>query len=235
MLIEIILFSFLAGSTVFFGGFFSFFFEKKIKNQNLKISFIHFLTAFATGVMISAIAFVLVPKGLENLSILSSVLLFILGGVIFYSFDIFIEKNSANIPQVLAMLLDFIPESIALGAMFVYNHSLGILLALFIAVQNFPEAFNSYLELRENKLSKKKSLFILFLLSFIGLLFSLLGYYFLSQNIELTSALMIFSAGGILYLIFQDIAPSIALKSNKKLVLGVNLGFILGMLSHSFI
>ncbi|UTJ05505.1 ZIP family metal transporter [Arcobacter roscoffensis] len=235
MLIEIILFSFIAGITVFLGGLISYFFEKTITNRVVKRKIVHFLTAFVTGIMLSAVAFVLIPKGMEGLNIGSSVVIFLLGALTFYYLDSFIEKNSANIPQVLAMLLDFIPESIALGALFVYDHNVGVLLAIFIAFQNFPESFNSYIELRNSHFSKYKSLVILFCLSFIGLIFSLLGYYLLKDTYEITSALMIFAAGGILYLIFQDIAPSIRIKNSRFLAMGVNLGFVIGMLSEALV
>lgn len=235
MLSEVIIFSFIAGITVFLGGISSYFFEKTITNRLIKRKIVHFFTAFVTGIMLSAVAFVLIPKGMEGLNIGSSVFIFLTGAFTFYYLDSFIQKNSANIPQVLAMLLDFIPESIALGALFVYDHNVGILLAVFIAFQNFPEAFNSYIELRNSHFSKYKSLIILFCLSFIGVIFSLLGYFFLKDTYEITSALMVFAAGGILYLIFQDIAPSIRVKNSRFLAMGVNLGFIIGMLSEALV
>ncbi|MGA1938857.1 ZIP family metal transporter [Arcobacter sp. YIC-310] len=235
MLFEVIFFSFIAGITVFLGGLSSFYFERTIENRALKRKVVHFLTAFVTGIMLSAVSFVLIPKGMENLNIISSVILFLIGAFIFYYLDTFIKKNSANISQILAMLLDFIPESIALGALFVYDHNIGILLAVFISFQNFPEAFNSYIELRNSHFSKYKSLIILFCLSFIGVIFSLLGFYFLKDTSEITSGLMIFAAGGILYLIFQDIAPSIRVKNSRFLAMGVNLGFIVGMLSEALV
>lgn len=198
MLYEIILFSLLAGSTVFIGGLISYYFESRVHNKELKELIIHYLIAFSTGVMLSAISFVLVPDGMLELPVLLSTSLFILGGLSFFFFDKLIEKNRYKIPQVIAMLLDFIPESIALGAVFVYNHNVGILLSIFIALQNLPESFNSYTELKNLKHSSYKALFILFILSFVGLIFSLLGYVFLDDKILITSSLMLFSAGGIM-------------------------------------
>ncbi|ADG93788.1 ZIP family metal transporter [Arcobacter nitrofigilis DSM 7299] len=235
MLYEIILFSLLAGSTVFIGGLISYYFESRVHNKELKELIIHYLIAFSTGVMLSAISFVLVPDGMLELPVLLSTSLFILGGLSFFFFDKLIEKNRYKIPQVIAMLLDFIPESIALGAVFVYNHNVGILLSIFIALQNLPESFNSYTELKNLKHSSYKALFILFILSFVGLIFSLLGYVFLDDKILITSSLMLFSAGGIMYIIFQDIAPLLEYKKRKLIAIGVNFGFIIGMLGESII
>lgn len=235
MFFEIILFSILAGSTVFIGGLTSYYFENRVENKELKELTVHYLISFATGIMLSAISFVLVPDGMVELPILLSCFLFILGGVSFFYFDKLIEKNKYKIPQVIAMLLDFIPESIALGAVFVYNHKTGILLSIFIALQNLPESFNSYTELKKLKHSSSKALLILFILSFVGLFFSLLGYAFLDDKIEITSSLMLFSAGGIMYIIFQDIAPLLQYKKRRLIALGVNFGFIIGMLGEAII
>ncbi len=231
---SIIFYSLLSGITVFLGGLFSLYFEKNFKKGFLKDEIIHFFIAFGTGIMLSAISFVLIPHGLEKTSVLLAVILFLLGGIIFYLIDGYIQSKAGNVAQIIAMLLDFIPESIALGALFAYDYKIGIILALFIGLQNFPEAFNSYLELRKSKFSIKSTLIILFLLSFVGIIFSLLGYYLLSSNQNITSALMVFASGGILYLIFQDIAPSLKYKNNRLIAIGVNFGFIIGIFSSSF-
>ncbi len=44
--------------------------------------------------------------------------------------------------------------------------------------------------------------------------------------------LMLFSAGGILYLMYQDIAPQIPLARHWSPPLGAILGFALGLLGH---
>lgn len=235
MLSNIILFSLLSGITVFIGGLISYFFEKSTISEKVKDVFIHFLIAFSTGIMLAAIAFVLIPQGMQNLSIYISVVLFLLGAVSFYFLDNFIQRNNTKVPQIMAMLLDFIPESIALGAMFAYDYKIGMLLAIFIALQNLPEAFNSYIELKASKFSSRKSLLVLFFLSFIGLFFSMIGYFFLDDKIEITALLMVFASGGIMYLIFQDIAPTLKSKRTKLVALGVNFGFIIGMLGEGLL
>ena len=235
MFYQVVLFSLIAGSTVFIGGLLSYYFENRVHNRVLKELTLHYLIAFATGIMISAISFVLVPKGMENLSIFLALFLFLFGGIAFYFIDLYIQKNRQSMPQVLAMLLDFVPESIALGAVFVYDHKTGILLSVFIALQNLPESFNSYLELKRLKHSSKKALWLLFYLSFVGLFFSLIGYFFLEDSINITSSLMLFSAGGIMYIIFQDIAPLLQYKKKKTIAFGVNLGFVIGMLGEALV
>ncbi|WP_432410135.1 hypothetical protein [Rasiella sp. SM2506] len=131
--------------------------------------------------------------------------------------------------QLLGMLSDFVPESIAMGAVFSQNPQLGILLAIIIGIQNFPEAFNAYQDLKSSY-SVRKCLIILFLLSFLGVVSALAGYYFLSSMPMAIGALMNFSSGGIIYLIFQDIAPLSSMKKNWIPALGACFGFLVGMI-----
>jgi len=115
------------------------------------------------------------------------------------------------------------------------NHELGLLLAIFIGVQNFPEAFNSYRDLKESKFSSKKALLILFVLSFVGVIGAVSGYFLLTDHPKVTSALMLFSSGGILYLIFHDIAPDSKMPNRWLPTLGANLGFLVGMIGNKVI
>jgi ZIP family zinc transporter len=46
---------------------------------------------------------------------------------------------------------------------------------------------------------------------------------------------MMFASGGILYLLFQDIAPQSKLKNNYAISLGATLGFAMGMIGEKLI
>jgi zinc transporter, ZIP family len=162
-------------------------------------------------------------------------ILFLTGAIIFFFLDRYIEQKGGTVSQLLAMLMDFVPEAIALGAVFATDHNLGLLLALFIGLQNFPESFNSYLELRSIKYTSRKCLLILFFLSFSGVISAISGYYLLSDMPQLTASLMLFSSGGILYLIFQDIAPMSKLEKSWFPAIGVTFGFLVGMVGQKIL
>lgn len=232
---KVLLYSFFAGITVFLGGLLSRCFEKKFQNTLGKKEFLHTSTAFGGGIIVAAVAFVLVPNGMRLLPLVPMAIVFLAGAIFFFFSDKYIEKKGGTISQLLAMLMDFLPEAIALGAVFATDNNLGLLLAIFIGLQNFPESFNSYLDLKSIGYSTKKSLFILFLLSFTGIFAAILGYYFLSSMPKLTSSMMLFSSGGILYLIFQDIAPMSKLKKTWFPALGANAGFLVGMIGEKLL
>ncbi len=234
-LIKIIGYSFFSGITVFLGGLLSRLFERYIRDGIVKEELIHTSVAFGGGIIVAAVAFVLVPKGLNELSLTPVVIMFLSGAISFFFLDRFIETKGGAISQLLAMLLDFIPEAIALGAVFATNHNLGLLLAIFIGLQNLPESFNSYIDLRNCGYASKKCLLILFLLSFTGIIAAVSGCLFLSNMPQLTASLMLFSSGGILYLIFQDIAPMSQLQKSWFPALGANFGFLVGMIGQKLL
>jgi len=235
-LFKIILYALFAGITVFIGGLLSRIFEAHFQRDSLKkIEILHMLVAMGGGIIIAAVALVLVPKGMETLSLFPMILAFLGGSIIFFFLDRYIEKRGATMAQLLAMLMDFIPEAIALGSVFATDPNLGLLLAIFIGLQNLPESFNSYIDLRNSGYRAQSSLFILFLLIFPGIIASLSGYYWLSDSPQLTAALMLFASGGIIYLIFQDIAPMSKTNNRWFPTLGASFGFLIGMIGEKIL
>ena len=74
--------------------------------------------AFGSGIILSALALVLVPKGMEELALLPIIFSFLFGAILFMIIDQYLAKKGGQTATLLAMLMDFIPESIALGAVF---------------------------------------------------------------------------------------------------------------------
>jgi ZIP family zinc transporter len=234
IILEIILYSFFSGITVFLGGILSKAFER-FKNHSLHKFITHFAIAFGGGILIAAVAFVLLPKGIEQLSLFPLILSFV-GGVLFFCFlDNNIHKKGGSFAQMMAMLMDFVPEAIALGGVFAHNLRLGLLLAVYIGLQNLPESFNSYIELKHYNHSSKKSLTILFFLSFTGIIAALMGYYLLREKPGIIASLMVFSGGGIVFLMFQDIAPLSKIRNSWIPAIGASIGFLVGVIGEKLL
>jgi len=172
--VEVVLYSFFAGITVFLGGLISRF-AGRFGPSPIKEALNHGIVAFGGGVLVAAVAFVLTPDAIDILSIAPLALLFLAGASLFFLLDRFLERNGGSLAQLMAMLMDFVPEAIALGATFGLDRRAGLLLAIFIGLQNLPEAFNSYQDLRRSGVSANRCLLILFPLSFIGIAAALRG------------------------------------------------------------
>ncbi|NVK24958.1 MAG: divalent cation transporter [Gammaproteobacteria bacterium] len=192
-----------------------------------------FVVAFGGGALISAVALVLVPDGASKLAMTPAVLCFAGGGVFFYFLDKFMRQFKSSAGQLVAMLSDFVPEAIALGAAFAVGEGTGLILALLMVLQNFPEGFNAYEELiKSADLSPNKVLLAFCGLALVGPVSALTGYFFLAQYYEFVAGLMLFASAGILYLVFQDVAPEAKAKRGGLPALGSVAGFLLGLMGH---
>lgn len=230
----IVKYSLFSGITILLGGLLGRLFEN-VRHDELKEEILHGSVAFGGGILIAAVAFVLTPKAIEVLSLPLIGVIFLAGALCFLGLDKLITRMGGIFGQLMAMLMDFIPEAIGLGAIFAHDNRLGLLLAIFIGLQNLPESFNSYGDLRKSGYSPNLSLAILAPLSFIGIFAALAGNYFLSDNIRFIAGLMLFAAGGIMYLMFQDIAPMTKIKNHWTPALGASFGFLAGMIGEKIL
>lgn len=235
MVQKIILFSGFAGITVFIGGLLANYFNHHVKESPVKYEITHTLMSFGAGIILSALAIVLIPNAMEQLELIPMAISFLAGAIIFMFIDRYLSKRGGQTATLLAMIMDFIPESIALGAVFAIDQSMAFLLAVIIGLQNLPEAFNSFRDLVQSGFSVKKTLVIFFFLSFFGIIGALLGHYLLGDYQKLTAHLMTFASGGILYLLIQDIIPESKLENNYLISLGATIGFLVGIIGEKVI
>ncbi len=226
---QIITYSLFSGITILFGGMLALLFEK-MPRWDMKEYILHFSIAFGGGVLVAAVAFVLTPRGIEQFTAAVFSMIFLAGAVTFLLIDRYLARKGGAVAQLLAMMMDYIPEAIALGAVFAHNRQTGLLLALFIGLQNFPESFNAYSDMRRSGFGPSRILIAFIPLSISGVGGALLGNYFLVDKPALISGLMLFAAGGILYLIFQDIAPLSKVRRHWGPALGATVGFVIGMI-----
>lgn len=193
----------------------------------------HGVIAFGGGVLLAAVALVLVPDGMAKLAVIPVILAFLAGCGAFLALDWFLAQQSSSSGQLVAMLADFIPEAMALGAGFATGAKTGLLLAILIGLQNVPEGFNAYRELKSGGDSSPKNILGKFVgIGLLGPVAGLLGYYWLSDHPQILGGVVIFASAGILYLIFQNIAPQVKLERRWLPPVGAVLGFLLGVIGN---
>jgi len=234
-LTKIIIYTLFAGACIPLGGALAF--VERIRPQWLEHEFRHAVIAFGGGILVAAVALVLVPEGTGYINQSGLNVVFLLfGGVFFFLVEHLLGLQKREKPQFTAMLLDYIPESMALGGAFAVGAKSAPLLAVFIGLQNLPEGFNAYRELKSNAdISGKHILGLMCLLIPIGPVIGVLGWIYFSENAMLLGATMLFASGGILYLIFQDIAPQSHMNRHWAPPLGAVLGFCVGMLGNDLL
>ena len=203
----------------------------------LESEFKHFVMAFGGGVLVAAVGMVLLPQGTAFIaSPFAAIGLFQLGGLLFFALDRMLARRKRASPFLLATLLDYVPESLALGGAFAVGAGGAPLLALLIGLQNLPEGFNAYRErCNEGDRGGSRALLGFVLLVPIGPALAALAWLYLSAHTEVTGAIMLIASGGILYLVFQDIAPQARLRAHWFPSLGAVFGFSIALLGQLLI
>ena len=151
-MIEALLYGAISGLTLLVGALAALYY--KFKQKTLAI-----IMAFGSGTLICALTFGLMVEAFEHGGRLAVVTGFLLGGIAFIAGDYLIsliggrrhkrkhflkstnENNGA--PIVLGAILDGIPESVALGITLCLSSDKGLMLAVAIAISNFPEGISS--------------------------------------------------------------------------------------------
>jgi ZIP family zinc transporter len=80
--------------------------------------------------------------------------------------------------------------------------------------------------------SARRIILIFALMALMGPAAAWLGYGWLADYPAVVSSIMLFAAGGILYSVFQDIAPQVKLARHWGPPMGAVLGFALGIAGH---
>jgi ZIP family zinc transporter len=190
----------------------------------------HGVIAFGAGALFAAVALVLVPEGSERLAPLPALFWFAAGAAGFALIDKALAQSGGQSAQFLAMMMDYLPEAMALGALIVGDYGSALLVAGLIALQNLPEGFNAMRELNEaHRFGSGKLLLLFALMVPLGPLSAWIGLLLPPEAGNIIGAVMMLSSGGILYLMFQDIAPQVRLENTWLPPLGAVLGFMLGL------
>ena len=216
------------GITLFAGGT-SFIGALIAKYVNFSTSIVLFLTAFGAGILISAAIFEMVIEAEKSIGIISTLLFFILGAIIFTIADVIAVKKGGGADILIGIGLDTIPESLVIGASIAAGPAFAI--AILIGIQNIPEGIAAYKEMRTGKTAftnSKKVLYAIGVISIIPVILGLVGLFFLQGLHYIIGLILALSAGGIFYMLFYDMIPK-AHKERKWLpTFGAVLGFIIG-------
>ena len=190
----------------------------------------HGVLAVGAGALLAAVALVLVPAGVESLSLPVLAIAFFAGGLAFAWLDLMLSRRKSTLSQVVAMLTDFLPECLALGALFLTDLAEARLLAVLVALQNLPESFSACHDMASEKKTSGRVLLLFTLLAPIGPIATYTGLTFLADSPQVIAIIMTFAGGGILYLMFQEIAPKVVLKNSWIPPMGALVGFFIGVL-----
>jgi len=234
-ILTIIVLTGFAGACIPVGGVIASF--EQIRPYWLEREFRHFLIAFGGGILLGAVTVVLVPEGISSMDgSVFAIPVILAGGFTFFLIEKSLGLRRRESPQLLGMILDYVPEALALGGLVALGSPVAPLLAVLIGLQNLPEGFNAYREIENNNNNNSnKTLLSMGALVPLGPMAGLAGYFFLSDHEIILGAIMLFASGGVLYLIFQDIAPQSRLERHWAPPLGGVFGFCLALIGEMLV
>lgn len=197
----------------------------------------HFVIAFGGGLLLGAAFQVLLPEGSEMLgSPVGAVFAFVAGGCALFLLERSLGLRRRESPQLTGMLVDFIPETIALGGLVATNPDTAMVLALVIGLQNLPEGFNACRELQASReMSRRKVLGVMAALVPLGPAAGLVAHYGLADHPRWLGGIMLAAAGGIVYLMFQEIAPQSRIRRHWAPPIGAVLGVAVTILAEHWV
>lgn len=231
MLLTALALATLAGVAIPFGGWLATF--RRLGPDPTAVALSHGIMAFGAGALVSAVALVLVPEGADRVHPVLAPVIFLAGGAVFAVLDRALARRGGHVAQFMAMMLDYLPEALALGAMLAGDLSTAVLLAVLIAMQNLPEGFNAFREMQVgNGWSNRRILLLFSAMVPLGPLMAFMGLTFVATESVFLGVVMLFSAGGILYLLFEDVAPQVPLENVWAPPFGAIAGFALGLAGH---
>lgn len=235
LIFDVLVLTFLSGSAAALGALLAR--EERVFRNWLQYELRHGIIAFGGGALLAAVALVLLPRGMELQPSWLGILTFTGGAALFMMADRYFVSHGSNFSQLMAMMLDFVPEAIVLGALITKNYAEAVFMAAIIAAQNFPEGFNAFREMvhESRGMPPGRAFRIISICAASGLVWGMAGYLlFAPASIEL-GILMTLCAGGIFYLVFRDIAPQAKLEYHWFPSFGAVLGFVFGVAGHELV
>ncbi|RSD25485.1 ZIP family metal transporter [Mesobacillus subterraneus] len=203
------------------------------------------LLGFASGIMMAATTFSLIPESLKasNLWVLSFGML--LGTFILNYINSKTEKLDKNdfkflsgvdaktVVIVTAITLHNLPEGLSVGVSYGTGaDNLGAIIAFAIGLQNAPEGFLVGLYLMQQNIPKVKALLIATFTGAVEIVTAAIGYFLASEVDGLVPYGLSFAAGAMLFVIYKELIPE---SQEDRHVKFPTYSFILGLISMLYL
>lgn len=203
------------------------------------------LLGYASGIMMAATTFSLIPESLKssNLWVLSFGMLlgtFILNVINSrtnnldtddFRFLSGIDRKTFVI--VTAITLHNLPEGLSVGVSYgTGQDNLGGIIAFAIGLQNAPEGFLVGLYLIQQKISKGKALIIATVTGAVEIITAAIGYFLASEVNGLVPYGLSFAAGAMLFVIYKELIPESQEDNHVKFP---TYSFVLGLISMLYL
>lgn len=205
-----------------------------------------FILEFAAGLMTAVICFDLIPETL-NISNVSVCIIGIFIGIITMIFcNNIVDKIYSNQKKLktntllktgiiiaIGLAVHNFPEGLAIGAGFEASNSLGFKLAIAIALHDVPEGISISLPMKTGGFSKKKAILLTAISGITTGVGAFFGAIIGNISIDLIGISLSFAAGAMLYIVSCELIPeSNKLYKGRMGSIGNIIGIVLGLFTQ---
>ncbi len=207
------------------------------------------IMAFAAGVMLSIIFLELIEEAIEFSGYSAAIIGITLGLFAFYLLDHFLPHHHPVSPEdtafgkymkkgtllALGIALHNFPEGLAIGSGFVGSTELGTSLAILIALHNIPEGMAVAAPLQQGGYNYNKVIAITALAGVPMGIGAFIGAAVSSVSVYILGLSLGFAAGAMLYIVCDELIPDAYKTAGAHLsIFGIFLGTILGIVFTSW-
>jgi zinc transporter, ZIP family len=196
------------------------------------------LLAFASGALITAVAFELFEAAFEHGGAWRAGTALVVGAVVFIAVDEALERRkqrrmagggAVGFALLAAVTLDGVPENLAMGVALIESHSATLLVAIFAS--NLPEAVVGAQRMRDAGLSPRRVLAIWSVTAVLLALAVVAGYGLLEGIDERSLAWPLgFAGGAVLASLADTLMPEAYRDGGPRVALATTLGFLVSFL-----
>lgn len=196
------------------------------------------LLGFASGALISAVAFELFDKAFEHGGVGYAGISFLAGATVFVLLDGWLTRRTARRARsgagigfalMAGVTLDGVPENLAMGVTLIEGSSVALLVAIFVS--NFPEALVGARKMKDAGVRPKTVMLIWVGAVLLLGLAVVLGYALLDGVDNKTlSVPLAFAAGAVLASLADTVMPEAYEEGGIKVAYATALGFLLSYL-----
>jgi len=202
------------------------------RDSHLRADLLHGAVAFGGGALMAAVMLVLLPLGLATAPGPWLLPAFLAGAGLFLGLDVGLRKRGTRAAVFIAMVLDYVPEAMALGAALALGSPAAFLLAFLVGIQNLPEAFSATKDLQRSRWPPVTLAWLLWGAFLVGPMAATVGFAILPGHPFVLGVVLSATSGGIIALLLQEIIPESYRKGHVAPTWGGIAGFSMGLAGH---
>lgn len=205
-------------------GIFSF----SVKTAKLN-KFLLYMVSFSTGSLFGDVFFHLLPEIVEEVGFGVNISFFILSGIVFsFAIEKFVHwhhchhSNAEDHPHPFAIMnlvgdaVHNFLDGLIIGASFLVSMPVGVATTLAVFLHEIPQEISDFGILLHGGYSRKRALFLNFLISLLSVFGAILALLLASRIESVTTFLIPFAAGNFLYIAGSDLIPELQKEVNLK-------------------